>query len=568
MSMDDPENITSFIHRLPIPVSRFIFGAGMISGKNAPGKPREGMIIRQATTTYGPSATYTGVGSGHKTNDDAAIQGFQGAVVLDGVSTAKGDISSRVAARLFNKLLNDLARRVPDLRQGFIEAHHLILTEAPGSATVGVGYVIDWVQQQARSKIFNCGDCFVVVGRHGKTIFRTKDHNMAQDRADRGEIPNTTIMRSVDPSSAVVTQFLGGNILPHIDEYHVFLEIGDYLIAGSDGLENFTSEELLQLAMISKTPEEAVENILQEAEIRMGRLRQAKDILRREESSTEGEFRDDVEVETPEGRKTFTQVALLSDFPDHMIDRHGTFYNLRGNIVGHYKEDNVTIHVYFHRPLPSQDRKVDPTATVIESDVPTQIGGDYPLDPPRPDNGWISSNVPPTITPRTLPGSHLPQPTIRKMMGSHIQAMMGIQHYPYTRIERIFGGLFPRLLMAKPIDWSGIAIVGSHILFSKKGKQNWLHLSRKVHQGILRRDHFDILPHTIDAQHLMISHVSDDIFEIETVEPNALPFAINNGTKPPWPSANRGYIHEGEIIRLPYSADHLIEIGFAGYRDL
>lgn len=172
-------------------------------------------------------------------------------VVADGMGGhARGDMASRFVVEAFNGLIkpqsmDEFAGIVKDrLRQANQRMRDQFSGTGPdqmmGSTVVAfLVYKREW-------RCIWAGDSRAYLMRNGQLVQITRDHNVAQDMVDRGELRQEEA--TFHPSANRLTRALGTQNEPGLDEYCSLLHDGDTVLLCSDGLvKEVSNQEVAQI---------------------------------------------------------------------------------------------------------------------------------------------------------------------------------------------------------------------------------------------------------------------------------------------------------------------------------
>ena len=110
----------------------------------------------------------------------------------------------------------------------------------------------------------HAGDSRVYHFRGPDMMFRTSDHSYVQRLVNEGQI--TEEEANVHPQSNLLTGCLGTQTDPPLDSHHIpQLEIGDTLLACSDGLWHYFTQKELGAIVHTLPPREAAEMLVGKA---------------------------------------------------------------------------------------------------------------------------------------------------------------------------------------------------------------------------------------------------------------------------------------------------------------
>jgi len=198
------------------------------------------------------------------------VSGCVLAVLADGMGGRSGgrkasDQVMMTARQLFERYSPERDDPAATLMQLVQEAHTVIkLTaiaaeEEPHSTVVAFlinpGGACHWV---------HAGDSRIYHFRGGQFIKRTTDHSYVQALVNRGEI--TEEEASVHPQSNILMGCLGTENDPPVDVHFIpKLRAGDTLMACSDGVWHYFTNEEIGSILSSLTPREATEFLIEKA---------------------------------------------------------------------------------------------------------------------------------------------------------------------------------------------------------------------------------------------------------------------------------------------------------------
>lgn len=194
-------------------------------------------------------------------------------VVADGMGGRSGGrkASDQVmlsARQLFERYSPDSDKPAELLHQLLTEAHLVIKLTAVSSEeephSTLAAFVLspdggcDWIHS---------GDSRIYHFRKGQPVFRTLDHSLVQQMLDRGEISAEAARHH--PHSNVLLGCLGTERDPPMSTHHIDrLDVGDALLACSDGLWAYFSSEEMAKAIDMLSAREASEFLVQKARTR------------------------------------------------------------------------------------------------------------------------------------------------------------------------------------------------------------------------------------------------------------------------------------------------------------
>ena len=125
------------------------------------------------------------------------------------------------------------------------------------------------IEPNRQCHIVHAGDSRIYHFRGGRLLARTKDHSYVQQMVDRGEI--TQDEATNHPRSNVLIGCIGGKQEPPLDIASVGeLQIGDTLLACSDGLWHYYTDTELGQITSRLAPKDASRALVEEARVRAG----------------------------------------------------------------------------------------------------------------------------------------------------------------------------------------------------------------------------------------------------------------------------------------------------------
>ena len=167
-------------------------------------------------------------------------------VVADGMGGhARGDLASRFVVDAFDGLIkpqsmDEFARAVKDrLRQ----ANQRMRDQFPGAGRELMmgSTVVAFLVYKREWRCIWAGDSRAYLLRNDSLVQITRDHNVAQELVDRGELRQEEA--SLHPSANRLTRALGTQNVPSFDEYCSYLRDGDIVLLCSDGLTKEVSNQ-------------------------------------------------------------------------------------------------------------------------------------------------------------------------------------------------------------------------------------------------------------------------------------------------------------------------------------
>lgn len=194
-------------------------------------------------------------------------------VVADGMGGRSGgrkasDQVMLTAKQLFQRYDPDTDEAAGFLRQ-IIEQSHLVIKLTAVSAEEEPHSTIAafLIRPSTDSHWVHAGDSRVYHFRNGKLVNRTIDHSYVQMLVNKGEITEQEAL--THPKSNILMGCLGVDTEPPVDIHSTgSLAAGDVLMACSDGLWHYFSNDELAHAMQMLEPREACEFLIQKARTR------------------------------------------------------------------------------------------------------------------------------------------------------------------------------------------------------------------------------------------------------------------------------------------------------------
>jgi serine/threonine protein phosphatase PrpC len=207
------------------------------------------------------------LGNRNKNQDRfAAIETEAGVllVLADGLGGShKGEVAAEtlveVAREAFRSVDEPIADQTAFLRGIIYETHAVLLDMTPDGSIPGTTGVLCLVQDGAAQWV-HVGDSRLYLFRHGKLLFRTRDHSYVEALYQQGAISEAD--KAVHPRRNQITQCIGCNPQrPQVSAGKPTpLEPGDVILLCSDGLWDAVDAEL----MAEFTGRETLDGSLQE----------------------------------------------------------------------------------------------------------------------------------------------------------------------------------------------------------------------------------------------------------------------------------------------------------------
>lgn len=228
-------------------------------------------------------AAATGIHRGDRTYQQDQVEilahgqapGCVMAVVADGMGGRSGGRKASDQVILTARQLFDRYSPTKDdageiLRQLVTEAHLMIkLTALTSEEEPHSTLAAFLVSPNRECSVVHAGDSRVYHFRGARMLSRTRDHSYVQRLVDEGQL--TEEEANVHPQSNLLTGCLGGVQDPPVALQHITqLEVGDSLLACSDGLWHYFTPQELGSVVGARPPREAVELLMSKARQRAG----------------------------------------------------------------------------------------------------------------------------------------------------------------------------------------------------------------------------------------------------------------------------------------------------------
>jgi PPM family protein phosphatase len=198
------------------------------------------------------------------------IPGCLMAVLADGMGGKSGgrkaaDQVLLTASQLFERYAPNRDDAGEALKQLVLEAHLMIKLTAITSEEEPHSTVAAFIVSPSRGcDIVHAGDSRVYHFRGADMVNRTVDHSYVQRLVEEGQISEEEA--NTHPQSNLLTGCLGTNADPPVSRMHVDqLEIGDSLLACSDGLWHYFTPRELGAIVHALPPREASEMLVNKA---------------------------------------------------------------------------------------------------------------------------------------------------------------------------------------------------------------------------------------------------------------------------------------------------------------
>ena len=201
------------------------------------------------------------------------INGCILAIVADGMGGRSGgrkasDQVMMTARQLFERFAPETDDAASMLRQLVLESHMVIkLTAISAEQEPHSTLVAFLIHPSGECHWAHSGDSRIYHFHGKRLVKRTKDHSYVQTLVDQGEI--TEEQAKTHPKSNLLIACQGTEQDPIFSSHHIAqLQPGDSLLACSDGLWHYFTEQELGLALDSLSPREASEYLIDKARVR------------------------------------------------------------------------------------------------------------------------------------------------------------------------------------------------------------------------------------------------------------------------------------------------------------
>ena len=230
-----------------------------------------------ATTGYRLSAT-TGMHRGDRAYQQDQVKilaherarGCLLAVLADGMGGKSGgrkaaDQVLLTAQQLFERYAPTRDDPAEALKQLVLEAHLMIKLTAITAEEEPHSTVAAFLISPTREcEVIHAGDSRVYHFRNADMVSRSTDHSYVQRLVDEGQI--TEEEANVHPQSNLLTGCLGTTQDPPLSHHHIdWLEMGDCMLACSDGLWHYFTPRELGAIVHALPPREAGEMLVSKA---------------------------------------------------------------------------------------------------------------------------------------------------------------------------------------------------------------------------------------------------------------------------------------------------------------
>ena len=204
------------------------------------------------------------------------VQGCVLGIVADGMGGRSGgrkasDQVMMTAKQLFERYSPETDDAPSMLKQIIDEAHIVIkLTAVSAEQEPHSTLAAFLVNAGGDCHLIHTGDSRIYHYHRSTLLHRTKDHSYVQTLVDKGEL--TDDEANVHPQSNILVGCLGTEQPPPFAQYLIpKLQIGDALMACSDGLWHYFGVDEMGSALSMLTPREATEFLIKKARARAQR---------------------------------------------------------------------------------------------------------------------------------------------------------------------------------------------------------------------------------------------------------------------------------------------------------
>jgi len=198
------------------------------------------------------------------------VEGCALAVVADGMGGKSGgrkaaDQVVLTAQQVFERFVPALDAAGETLTRLVMEAHLMIKLTAISAEEEPHSTIAAFLIQPDRScEVVHAGDSRVYHFRGANMVQRTSDHSYVQRLIDEGKLTEETA--ATHPQSNLLTGCLGTEQDPPVTLWHIDqLEIGDTLMACSDGMWHYFTPRELGAILNALAPREAAEMLVTKA---------------------------------------------------------------------------------------------------------------------------------------------------------------------------------------------------------------------------------------------------------------------------------------------------------------
>ena len=193
------------------------------------------------------SCCRTDTGRQRRVNEDAYV-GMDDIglwVVADGMGGhTKGDVASRTIVEAFKGMerprsMDEFASMVKERLKRANQRMRDSLSSSDPSQMMG-STVVAFLAFKREWRCLWAGDSRAYLMRNGRLMQVTRDHSVAQEMVERGELRQDEA--ALHPLSNRITRAIGTRNEPVLDEYRSFLRDGDTVLLCSDGLNKEVSD--------------------------------------------------------------------------------------------------------------------------------------------------------------------------------------------------------------------------------------------------------------------------------------------------------------------------------------
>lgn len=213
------------------------------------------------------SSCRTNTGRVRQVNEDAFLdQGNIGIwIVADGMGGhARGDVASRIIIEAFKGLARpaSLDEFAVDVRCRLKLAHRLVKEESVRNGTNQImgSTVVALLVFKRQWLCLWAGDSRAYLLRDGQLMQITKDHSIAQELVDLGQLSRTDM--DSHPYANHITRAIGANPELVLDERSSQLRDGDTILLCSDGLNKELSDAEITNVLMSYDSDEATQELI------------------------------------------------------------------------------------------------------------------------------------------------------------------------------------------------------------------------------------------------------------------------------------------------------------------
>ena len=186
-------------------------------------------------------------------------------IVADGMGGhARGDMASHFVVDAFDGLVKpqSMDEFAGVVKQRLRQANQRMRDQFSGSGPEQMmgSTVVAFLVFKREWRCIWAGDSRAYLMRNDRLVQITRDHNVAQDMVERGELRQEEATRH--PSANRLTRALGTQKEPSLDEYCSFLRDGDTVLLCSDGLIKEVSNREVAMILENSDCEEASQELV------------------------------------------------------------------------------------------------------------------------------------------------------------------------------------------------------------------------------------------------------------------------------------------------------------------